>query len=164
MVEIIIILVVVATVWFFFFRGQSLLVKHGQKIKTAEKENTDVKYTYSLKEIELIDLINYHRTSLGLSKLKINNYVTSKCLQHNADMILAGEVSHSGFVDRSENIVRSLGVKSTGENIAYGYTAPSSIFKAWLKSSSHKENLEDFKWTEMGLSITDKYITNIFIC
>lgn len=156
MVEVLVILTVLGSGWFFFYAPK--------KNKTAEKENTDVKYVYSLKEIELIDLINYHITSLGLPKLKINNYVSSKCLQHNSEMILAGEATHNGFESRSQDIIDNLDVKYVGENIAYGYASASSIFKAWLGSPNHKKNLEDSKWLQMGLSITDKHVTNIFIC
>lgn len=156
MIEALIILAALGGVWFFFYAPK--------KIKTVEKENTDVKYVYTLKEIELIDKINSHRVSLGLSNLRINNYVTSKCFSHNSNMAEQKEVTHNGFVSRSEIITNSLGAKSVGENIAYGFTSTTAILNAWLNSPSHKKNLENPKWTEMGLSITDKYVTNIFIC
>jgi uncharacterized protein YkwD len=76
-------------------------------------------------------------------------------------------VNHNGFVNRSENIIKTLGAKTVGENIAYNYSSPQSAINAWLKSG-HKENIVG-NFTHFGISIREntktgkKYYTNIYL-
>jgi uncharacterized protein YkwD len=155
MIEIVVVLVVIGTVWLFFYRKKAPL----EVVKTEK-----VEYTYGQLEIGLLNLINAHRETLNLSFLKLNSGVSSKCLKHNIQMLESGEVSHNGFESRSQNIINALGAKAVGENIAYGYVSKETILKAWLGSPRHKENLENPKWTQMGISILGNYVTSIFIC
>lgn len=155
MIEATVILIIIGIVWFFFYRAK--------KAKTVVKEET-VEYTYSQLEVGLLVLVNTHRMSLSPSYLKLNSGVSSKCLQHNIQMLESGEASHNGFASRSQDIIETLGAKSVGENIAYGYASKEAILKAWLGSPRHKENLENPKWTEMGISVLGNYVTSIFIC
>jgi uncharacterized protein YkwD len=57
------------------------------------------------------------------------------------------------FVNRSENIIKTLGAKTVGENIAYNYSSQSAI-NAWLKSPGHKENIVG-NFTHFGISIRE---------
>ncbi len=154
MIEITVILVVVGIVWFFFFREK--------KSKTETESNTE--YTYSKQETELIDLINSYRENLNLSTLKINNGVSCVCQDHNMQMLRFNEVSHNGFEGRADEIINKLGAKSVAENIAYNYLSAKAVIDAWVRSSSHKENLENHKWTQLGTSIVGSHVTTIFIC
>jgi uncharacterized protein YkwD len=81
-------------------------------------------------------------------------------------MIDNNVVNHDDFVSRSENIMKVLGAKSVAENIAYNYNSPQAVLSAWLKSPSHKQNIEG-NFTHFGLAIRinpdgKKYYTNIF--
>lgn len=125
-------------------------------------------YNYQTEEIELADLINEHRASLGLNPLNIVNHVSYKSEEHNEYMIANNVVNHDLFEERSENIIHVLGAVKVNENIAYNYSTPRSALYAWLKSAGHKSNIEgDF--TDFGISIRvnpingNKYYTNIFI-
>jgi uncharacterized protein YkwD len=124
-------------------------------------------YTYSVNEIETMKLINDYRVSVGLNKLEKINHISFKSEEHDDYMIANNVVNHNDFVARSENIMRVLGAKTVGENIAYNYSSPQAAFNAWLNSSAHKENIEgDF--THFGIAIREnpatgkKYYTNIF--
>jgi uncharacterized protein YkwD len=44
--------------------------------------------------------------------------------EHDNYMISNNVVNHDGFVDRSENIIKTQGAKTVGENIAYNYSTP----------------------------------------
>jgi uncharacterized protein YkwD len=154
MIEILTIVLVLGSVGFFFLREE----------RTEEATwRTDILFSYNEKESKLLDLINNHRNSLGLSILKTNDYTSFECLKHNQDMLELGKVSHFNFVNRSERIKQALKVKAVGENIAYNFKTPEATLKAWLNSEEHKENVENTKWMEMGISCFDKYSTNIFI-
>lgn len=123
-------------------------------------------YTYNTAELETMALINQYRVSIGLNELKEINHISYKSEQHDEYMIANNVVNHNDFVSRSENIMKVLGAKSVSENIAYNYNSPKAALDAWLKSPSHKENIEG-NFTHFGLSIRvsadgKKYYTNIF--
>jgi len=124
-------------------------------------------YTYSDAELETMKLINEYRVSVGLNALEKINHISYKSEEHDFYMIDNKIVSHDGFVERSENIMKALGAKTVGENIAYNYNSPQAALKAWLNSPTHKENIEG-DYTHFGISIREdaatgkKYYTNIF--
>lgn len=123
-------------------------------------------YTYNSTEIEAMALINAYRVSIGLNELKEINHISYKSEEHDDYMIANNVVNHDDFASRSENIMRVLGAKSVSENIAYNYNSPKAALDAWLKSPSHKQNIEG-NFTHFGLSIRvsadgKKYYTNIF--
>jgi uncharacterized protein YkwD len=125
-------------------------------------------YNYNAEELELVNLINAHRQSLGLNTLNTINHISYKSEEHDEYMIANNVVNHDLFEERAQNIMAVLGAVKVNENIAYNYTTPESVLNAWLESPAHKANIEgDF--TDFGISIrTDaetgkKYYTNIFI-
>jgi uncharacterized protein YkwD len=126
-----------------------------------------VNYSYSSSELETMKLINDYRVSIGLSSLEKINYISGESEVHNNYMIANNVVNHDGFVNRSENIIKTLGAKTVGENIAYNYSSPQAAVNAWLNSPGHKENIVG-NFTHFGISIREnavtgkKYYTNIF--
>ena len=130
---------------------------------SAQKAMT---YTYNSTEIETMAIINAYRVSIGLNELKEINHISYKSEEHDNYMITNNVVNHDDFVTRSENIMKVLGAKNVGENIAYNYNSPQAAVDAWLKSPSHKANIEG-NFTHFGLAIRisadgKKYYTNIF--
>jgi uncharacterized protein YkwD len=125
-------------------------------------------YDYNADELQLADLINEHRVSLGLNPLQLVNHVSYKSEEHNEYMIARKVVNHDLFPERSENIMEVLGAVKVNENVAYNFVSSSSALNAWLNSPGHKANIEG-NFTDFGISIrTDqttgkKYYTNIFI-
>ncbi|MBA0885004.1 CAP domain-containing protein [Flavobacterium undicola] len=124
-------------------------------------------YTYSDAELQAMKLINDYRVSIGLNPLEKINHISYKSEEHDFYMIDNNVVSHDGFVSRSENIMKVLGAKTVGENIAYNYNSPQAALTAWLNSPAHKQNIEG-NYTHFGISIREntttgkKYYTNIF--
>jgi uncharacterized protein YkwD len=131
------------------------------------KSQVVVNYSYSSSELETMKLINNYRVSIGLSSLEKINYISGESEGHNNYMITNNVVNHDGFVNRSENIIKTLGAKTVGENIAYNYSSPQAAVNAWLNSPGHKENIVG-NFTHFGISIREnavtgkKYYTNIF--
>ena len=125
-------------------------------------------YDYNSSELQLADLINEHRVSLGLNPLQLINHVSYKSEEHNAYMIARKVVNHDLFPQRSENIIEVLGAVKVNENVAYNFVSSSSALNAWLNSPGQKENIEG-NFTHFGISIREdaetgkKYYTNIFI-
>lgn len=133
---------------------------------STEKIVTD--FDYNASEIETMQLINNYRVSIGLNALEKINHISYKCEEHNNYMIANDVVNHNDFVLRSDNIIKLLGAKNVGENVAYNYKTSEAALKAWLESPDHKKNIEG-NYTHFGISVeTDsrtgkKYYTNIFV-
>ncbi|MBS7254871.1 CAP domain-containing protein [Flavobacterium branchiicola] len=140
----------------------------GSTTDTASTEAMVKDYSYNDSEVETMQLINDYRVSVGLNALQRINHISFKCEEHNDYMIANNVVDHNDFVSRSDNMIKVLGAKKVGENVAYNYKTSQAAVKAWLESPGHKENIEgDF--THFGLSVTvdaktgKKYYTNIFV-
>ncbi|SDX90674.1 CAP domain-containing protein [Flavobacterium degerlachei] len=131
------------------------------------KSQAVVSYTYSANELEAMKLINDYRVSVGLNTLEKINHISYKSEEHDNYMITNNVVNHDDFVARSENIIKVLGAKTVGENIAYNYSTPQGALNAWLNSPGHKQNIEG-NFTHFGIAIREnpttgkKYYTNIF--
>ena len=126
-----------------------------------------VDYSYNDTEIATMNLINEYRVSIGLTPLEKINHISYKSEEHDDYMIANKVVNHNDFVARSENIIKVLGAKKVGENVAYNFNTPESVVAAWLNSPAHKENIVG-NYTHFGLAIKadpitgKKYYTNIF--
>lgn len=135
---------------------------------SSSTETLITNYTYNDSELETMKLINEYRLSIGLNALEPINHISFKCEEHNKYMIANNVVDHNDFVSRSDNMIKVLGAKKVGENVAYNYKTSEAVLKAWLESPGHKENIEG-NFTHFGLSVTTdlatgkKYYTNIFI-
>nr|WP_315172096.1 CAP domain-containing protein [uncultured Flavobacterium sp.] len=116
--------------------------------------------------MQTLDLINNYRKSIGLNTLVKINFISLKSEEHVNYMIANNVVNYKDFVSRSNEIIRVLGARNVSENIAYNYATPTGAFDAWLKSSSHKENIVG-NFTHFGISVREdpatgkKYYVNI---
>jgi len=135
---------------------------------TSANSKVVAEYSYTILENQTMDLINNYRVSIGLNSLQKISYVSLKSEEHDNYMIANNVVNHDDFVARSEDIMKVVGAKTVGENIAYNYNTAQAAFDAWLASSGHKANIKgDF--THFGISIRTnptngaKYYTNIFV-
>lgn len=118
-------------------------------------------------EVKILEIINDHRLSLGLSSLNDMVLVKSVALTHTDYMVDNDEVSHANFFARSNYLKANAGAEKVSENVAYGYSSAESVVRAWLKSESHKMNIEG-DYTNFGVSAEESelgkwYYTNIFI-
>ena len=134
---------------------------------TAEVVNT-TNVTYSSIESQILDLINDHRSSIGLNTLAKLDIVSGIADGHTNYMIEKGEVNHDNFSQRSQDLMEKAGAKSIGENVAYGYSSAEGVVNGWLNSPAHKNIIENSGYTHFGIS-TDanqeqrNYFTQIFI-
>ncbi len=115
---------------------------------------------------EVLDVINEHRSQLGLSDLQLHVASEDKAIEHTAYMVEQNKMSHDNFFQRSDYL-KSKGADKVSENVAYGQRTPEAVVAAWLKSPSHKEAIEsDFTHTGIGV-VSNKnginYYTQIFI-
>ncbi|WP_459213140.1 CAP domain-containing protein [Aquimarina rhabdastrellae] len=130
-------------------------------------ENEFLTYDYTTIEEEILELINDHRSTLGLSTLEIMDIASVEAQKHNEHMITNQEVCHDYFFQRERIIKEATKATNVSENVAFGYNNAASVVNAWLNSPEHKKNLEG-DHTYFGISVIQNtegryYFTNIFI-
>jgi uncharacterized protein YkwD len=133
-----------------------------------EKAELDTKIEYSTIEIEILDLVNDYRISIGLNSLDRMNIVSSVAETHTAYMISTGNVGHDNFAERNETLIKNANAKKVGENVGYGFSTAQSVVSAWLNSEGHKAIIESSEYTHFGISTEQNtegrnFFTQIFI-
>ncbi len=118
-------------------------------------------------EIEILELLNNHRLSIGLSPLKSMNIIKAQTYGHTDYMIDKNQVSHDNFLSRKTSLTNSTGASKVGENVAYAYSSSESVVNAWLNSEGHR-NIIEGDYTDFDISAEKDengkyYYTNIFI-
>jgi len=134
--------------------------------QNAEVINKNV--SYSKIENDILDLVNAHRTEIGISKLDKLNIISGVADGHTEYMIENGQISHDNFDQRAQELMEKAAAKSVGENVAYGYTTAESVVEGWLNSPEHKAIIENPNFTHFGISTeanTDgrNFFTQMFI-
>ncbi|MGO4913536.1 CAP domain-containing protein [Leeuwenhoekiella sp. W20_SRS_FM14] len=115
---------------------------------------------------EILQEVNEHRTSLGLTALKNNSDSKVKAVEHSKYMATKGIISHDNFFKRSDYL-KAKGAGRVSENVAFGYRTAEEVVAAWIKSEGHREALEG-NFTHSGISVVKNekgtaYFTQIFI-
>jgi len=118
-------------------------------------------------ELEAMEHINAYRISKGFTPLSSYDIIKGQAYAHTDYMIGRDNISHDNFFQRKSYLESNAGAIKVSENIAYGFTNPEALVNAWIKSESHKNNIEgDFTHFEMSAEQDEKgkwYYTNIFI-
>jgi uncharacterized protein YkwD len=118
-------------------------------------------------EIEILELINNHRISIGLNPLENMSTIKSQAYNHTEYMIDKSKISHDNFLQRSASLKNNPGALNVSENVAYAYSTSQSVVNAWLNSEGHRAVIEgDFTNFDVSAEkdVNGKYYyTNIFI-
>lgn len=108
-------------------------------------------------EIQIWQLVNAHRTSMGLSILGLLDSLVRSAEWKSLHM---GFYSYLAHDDPAPPISRSWYARlqdngypggQCGENIAYGYPSAQAVFDGWMASDGHRENIENPAYTTTGL-------------
>ena len=120
--------------------------------KTVLSLNTVFDEKQSIKD--LLKLINESRTSLGLSKLKLDKKLSKMADSHAVDMLVNNYVSHYDLEDRSpDERRREFGIKTVvSENLAKVYSVESG-HEYLMRSAIHRKNVLNPEWTKVGIAI-----------
>ncbi len=104
---------------------------------------------------QIYSLINQYRQANGLSPLSANSLLEKSASMKNQQMVSTGQFAHdiSGYPNYA-GLIRSVGYSYTtaGENLAEGFSTPSSTFQAWKASPGHNANLLKAGYKDMGVS------------
>ena len=109
-------------------------------------------------------LLNRERRKRGLRSLRYNRRLATAAGRHAKDMVRRGYFAHDSldgrdFVDRimrTRYIRGRRGGWALGENLAWGsgdLATPRSIVRAWMRSRSHRRNILNRRFREIGVAL-----------
>ncbi len=109
---------------------------------------------------QVVQLVNQHRASLGLSQLTVTTPLTNAAVWKSRHMAYYRYMQHA---DPAPPVARSVsdrlqacGYPTTtagwGENIAYGYSTANAVMQAWLNSAGHRANIQNASFRAIGVA------------
>ena len=118
----------------------------------------------------ILDLVNSARTTAGAGKISYNEELARVAMDKAKDMVENGYFSHQSKIYGTPfEMMRSYGIsfKAAAENIA-GNKTVEKAFYSWMASSSHKQNILNPDYDEMGVGVCispvyGKIIVQMFI-
>jgi hypothetical protein len=111
----------------------------------------------------LINMLNQTRQSLGLNILTENSQLDQAAKLKAEDMIKNEYFSHispAGTTPWYWFSKSGYDYKYAGENLAIGFYNSEDVYNAWLNSLSHKENMLNSAYTEIGTAVVSGFGNN----
>jgi len=130
-------------------------------------DNEDVDDEEQAMADEILRLVNEHRRSIDLNKLRYNKLANRLAKKHTLYMIEEEAISHDDFDDRSNELMNKANAVSTGENVASYQRTAQEVMNDWLDSQGHRDNIEG-NFTHIGISAIKNdngiyYFTQLFL-
>lgn len=116
-------------------------------------EKRVLSYATEMSLQQLLESTNEQRVANGVAPLTLNSKLTSAAQSKADDMVTRNYWAHN-TPDGQEPWVffDAAGYKyyKAGENLAYGFSTSSATVTGWMNSPSHRDNLLDSAFTEVG--------------
>lgn len=113
-------------------------------------------YASSITTKEIIDRTNLARTTRGIHSLKANQLLTRAAEDKAADMVAKDYWAHiapDGTPPWSFITKAGYSYAIAGENLARNFQDPESVIDAWLASPSHRDNVINEQYSEIGVAV-----------
>lgn len=104
---------------------------------------------------QVLKLTNAERARHGCAPLRGNPKLAASAAVHTLDMAQHGVLQHpsSNGQDWAQRIATYYpGWQSLGENVASGFSTPSSVMIAWIHSPEHEANIINCRFTLIGIA------------
>lgn len=105
---------------------------------------------------QIVDLTNAKRKENGLSSLSTNALLNQAAQTKAADMFGSNYWAHNSPSGRTPwSFISAAGYKYVyaGENLARDFTDAGSVVNSWMASSSHRSNILDKNFQEIGVAV-----------
>lgn len=109
-----------------------------------------------ISRISLIELTNQERESLGINPLRENSQLAKAALLKAQDMIAKDYFSHQspeGIAPWFWFREADYDYEKAGENLGIGFLDSEEIYQAWYSSPSHKANLLNSNFQDIGIAV-----------
>tara|TARA_R110000796_G_scaffold95803_3_gene201217 strand:- start:5384 stop:5896 length:513 start_codon:yes stop_codon:yes gene_type:complete len=145
-----------------------LVIKKNNFIPKEEKiQYTPQNSVLTIFEMLLLDEINGHRRSMGISQIKPERLCRDLAYNHTKDMINEGCVSYDNSIERKYELFRRESILCE-ESVSYGYSTAKSFFIAYIKNEKHRKLIESHKFTHIGVralqDTNKKYYNTLIFC
>ena len=111
---------------------------------------------------QIIELTNVKRAEQGLSPLRQNSLLAAAAEAKSADMHTNNYWAHYSQQGKTPwNFISSAGYKYiyAGENLARDFNDPQAVVNAWMASPTHRSNVLDKNFKEIGVSVSNGSLT-----
>ena len=105
---------------------------------------------------KLLKLCNDARTNENLTELTINEKLNENAQKRADEIAQSGELSHIRPDGSGCLTVITTDYNYAGENLAKGDGDAENIFKEWMASASHRENIMNGAYTRTGFGCVQK--------
>lgn len=115
-------------------------------------------YASQISPDEIIRLTNAQRQSNGVGPIKLDVELSAAAGRKAADMFAKNYWAHvSPTGTQPWFFVTDAGYqyRYAGENLARDFSDPEAVVKAWMDSPTHKENLLNSKYQDIGVAVID---------
>jgi uncharacterized protein YkwD len=105
---------------------------------------------------QLMLQINQERARFDLPKFRMSSELTAVAQAHACDNASHNRLSHVGTAGSSlgARVIRmGYDFRFVTENVALGYATHEQVLRAWLQSSSHRQNILDGRTNELGVAV-----------
>lgn len=115
-------------------------------------------YSSEITPERIIELTNEERKKSGLDPLRVNDLLSEAAQMKAGDMFAFDYWAHkspSGREPWSFFKEVNYDYRVAGENLARDFSEPGAVVTAWMKSPTHKENILNDKFREIGVAVVD---------
>lgn len=103
---------------------------------------------------QVLSFVNDFRSRNGLSSLRLNSQLNAAAQGHSQNMASQDFFNHQGKDGSTfDQRIRTVGYRfsTAAENIAAGYTTPSTVVDGWINSPGHRANMLNPNVQEIGV-------------
>lgn len=115
-------------------------------------------YSSEITAQKVFDQTNNQRTALGLNSLKYNSILSESATKKAQDMFANNYWAHNSPSGTTPwDFFKSVGYQYSvaGENLARDFYDTDSLMKAWMNSPTHKANIINQKYQEIGIGVVN---------
>jgi uncharacterized protein YkwD len=139
----------------FHLEASDRLAKHQQNLRLAiGHSSSSIQRAGTAINNQFLSLINAERSKLGKKPVKINAALNQAAQGHAADMAINDFFGHTGSAGSTvQSRVKAAKYRFAvcGENIAAGFSLPSSVVAAWMQSPVHKAAIANNLFKDIGV-------------
>lgn len=121
-------------------------------------------YASNISPQQIIELTNSQRLNAKVGIVRENKQLDLAAEQKVNDMFANNYWAHiSPKGTEPWYFISQAGYKyqHAGENLARDFSSPKDVVKAWMASPTHKKNLLDSRYKDIGIAVKDGYINGV---
>lgn len=121
-------------------------------------------FASSITPVQIIELTNKRRVEEGLLPLSLNQELNEAAKRKAGDMFAFNYWAHTSPSGRNPwSFFQEVNYKYlyAGENLARDFSDSSSVIEAWMNSPTHKDNLLNPSYREIGVAVVNGTLSGV---